>query len=122
MVDIKEEFSTKNDMLGIILSDMKNTYIINESSLLAGVIQSYLYNGVKKKHEKLKNLGVKQALFYVLHGANIPSVLTEVSFITNPVEGKRLRTKKYRELIARSLFSGIEAYMRRETRLSLNTR
>ena len=56
------------------------------------------------------NRGVKQAPFVVLIGATMPSVLAEVSFISNPDEEKRLKTPDYRQKIAESLFQGIKSY------------
>jgi N-acetylmuramoyl-L-alanine amidase len=53
---------------------------------------------------------VKQAGFYVLGGAAMPAVLIEIGFVTNPREEKRLRDPKYRDEIARAIYSGIAAY------------
>ncbi|MFQ5559612.1 MAG: N-acetylmuramoyl-L-alanine amidase [Nitrospinota bacterium] len=120
MTDIKEEFSTKNEMLDFILADMSNNYRINESSRLAGAIQLNLVKGMKRKYSGIKNLGVKQALFYVLNGAKVPGILTEVSFITNPTEGKRLAKPRYREAIAASMLHGLDAYLLEKSKLSMN--
>lgn len=54
--------------------------------------------------------GVKQAPFIVLIGANMPSVLAEVSFISNPQEEKQIRTSTYRQAIAEALFDGVRSY------------
>jgi N-acetylmuramoyl-L-alanine amidase len=93
-------------MLDLLMS-MK----MDESSRLAQVIQSELYTKVRKSHKDSVNLGVKQAPFVVLIGARMPSVLSEVSFINHPVEGKRLALEEYRDLIAASLASGIKRYI-----------
>ena len=54
--------------------------------------------------------GVKQAPFIVLIGANMPSILTEISFISNPQEEKQIKTPAYRQAIAESLFDGVRSY------------
>ncbi|MCI0527938.1 MAG: N-acetylmuramoyl-L-alanine amidase, partial [Nitrospira sp.] len=59
----------------------------------------------------LNDLGVKQAPFYVLMNAGMPSILAEISFISNPVEEKRLRNRSYREKIAHSLLLGVQEYI-----------
>jgi N-acetylmuramoyl-L-alanine amidase len=57
------------------------------------------------------DLGVKRAPFYVLLNANMPGILAEVSFISNPIEERRLGSGEYRQAIARALLEGIKAYM-----------
>jgi N-acetylmuramoyl-L-alanine amidase len=63
-----------------------------------------------KKYRDVNDLGVKQALFYVLFGARMPSSLVEVSFISNPREEKLLATDSYRQSLARSIAEGIHKY------------
>ena len=53
------------------------------------------------------NRGVKQAHFLVLIGANMPSVLAEINFITNPQEERLLKTAKYRQHVAETMYEGI---------------
>jgi len=60
----------------------------------------------------VQDLGVKQALFYVLFGANMPSVLAEISFISNPDEEKLLSKEAYKTDIAKSIVDGINAYFK----------
>jgi N-acetylmuramoyl-L-alanine amidase len=79
---------------------------VDESRELAGHIQS----AMSKRSNAGTNRGVKQAPFVVLIGASMPSVLAEVSFISNPSEEKQLRTPAYRQQIAESLFQGIKSY------------
>ena len=59
----------------------------------------------------IHNRGVRKAPFVVLIGANMPSILTEISFLSNPRSERLLRQPKYREDIAKALFSGIEDYI-----------
>jgi N-acetylmuramoyl-L-alanine amidase len=57
------------------------------------------------------NLGVKRAFFYVLINTEMPSILAEVGFISNPHEEKLLRTNSYRQSIAESLYQGVKKYV-----------
>jgi N-acetylmuramoyl-L-alanine amidase len=49
--------------------------------------------------------------FYVLIGANMPSVLAEIAFVSNPEDERLLKGQEYRERIAASLFEGVRAYL-----------
>ena len=69
-----------------------------------------LYAGLKKGNEGLKDRGVKKAPFVVLIGANMPSILAEISFVTNPEDAEQLRTPEYRERVAESLYGGVAKY------------
>jgi N-acetylmuramoyl-L-alanine amidase len=54
---------------------------------------------------------VKKAPFIVLIGANMPSILAEISFVSNPTDARRLETAEYRQRIADSLYRGIAKYV-----------
>ena len=94
---------------------------MNESSQLAGIVQNSLIQGMRKKFKRVKDLRAKGGPFYVLHGANMPSVLVETSFVSNPIEGKRLRSSKYRGRLAYFILEGIEKYFR-ETQVAFKTK
>ena len=111
MSGMEDRLSGDDNLLEFILADMRNTHKINESSQLAGVIQDSLIKGVSLKYDDIKNLGVKQAMFYVLHKAKMPSILIETSFISNPREEKRFRDYGYRDQIALSIYNGIKTYI-----------
>jgi len=83
---------------------------IEESRELASDVQLSLYNGLSAKSPTLRNRGVKKAPFVVLIGANMPSILAEISFVSNPVDEKKLETPEYRQKIAESLYKGIAKY------------
>jgi len=83
---------------------------IEESRELAGDVEGSLYAGLEKGNDGLKDRGVKKAPFVVLIGANMPSILAEISFVTNPDDAEQLRTPEYRERVAESLFSGVAKY------------
>ncbi|MGI9534180.1 MAG: N-acetylmuramoyl-L-alanine amidase, partial [Thermodesulfobacteriota bacterium] len=96
------------------LDDILKKYLlsskIEESEKFAGYVQSSIYNTVAPKYKPFKNKGIKKAPFIVLIGADIPSILVETSFITNPTEEKRLNNSKYRTRIAEGIFKGIKQY------------
>jgi len=83
---------------------------IEESRELATDVQECLYAGLASKHSTLRDRGVKKAPFVVLIGANMPSILTEISFVSNPTDEAKLETPEYREKIAESLYKGIAKY------------
>ena len=83
---------------------------IDESKELAGDVDESLYAGIAKGNEGLKNRGVKKAPFVVLIGANMPSILAEISFVTNPEDAEELERPAYRERVAESLYNGVARY------------
>jgi len=84
---------------------------INESRELASNVQKSLHSGLSVKAPTLRNRGVKKAPFIVLIGANMPSILAEVSFLSNPQDEKNLKKPAYRQRVAESLFKGVEKYV-----------
>jgi len=83
---------------------------IDESRDFASIVQNAMYIQMRKSNKELRNLGVKQAPFLVLIGATMPSVLAEVSFITNRQDAILLKTDKYRQQIAEALYAGVLKY------------
>jgi N-acetylmuramoyl-L-alanine amidase len=59
----------------------------------------------------MRDRGVKKAPFIVLIGANMPSILAEISFVSNPADEKRLKTPEHRQKIAESLYRGMARYV-----------
>lgn len=93
-----------------ILQDLLKNAKIDESSRLAQFVHRNLAQGLNRGY-KIQNLGVKQAPFYVLIGAEMPAVLVEVSFITNPAEADLLQSESYLDKIASEIVNGITAYV-----------
>ena len=79
---------------------------VDESRELAQRVQSAMSRGKDFGPDR----GVKQAPFVVLIGANMPAILAEISFISNPEEEKSLKTPEYRQQIAESLLRGVRSY------------
>ncbi len=99
------------------LSDMKDIvkqYLLSskleESERFANHVQGSVVRNVSDHYDSVKNKGVKKAPFVVLIGADIPSILVETSFISNPREEKRLKESKYIDEIAAGIFSGVKYY------------
>jgi N-acetylmuramoyl-L-alanine amidase len=84
---------------------------IDESQEFAGDVQSSLHAGLAAKNPGVRDRGVKKAPFIVLIGANMPSILAEISFVSNPGDERRLETPEYRQKIAESLYRGIAKYV-----------
>lgn len=94
-----------------ILSDLMLNARIHESELLARNVQTSLFKHLKQKNKKLVNRGVKQAPFYLLIGSNMPAILIETGFITNPIECIFLRSDEYQDEISIGIVEGIRTYM-----------
>jgi N-acetylmuramoyl-L-alanine amidase len=83
---------------------------IDESHELATDVDAGLYAGLARGNDGLKNRGVKKAPFVVLIGANMPSILAEISFVTNPTDAEQLQRPQYRQRVAESLYNGVARY------------
>jgi len=84
---------------------------IDESREFAGDVQQQLYARLLLGNPGLRNRGVKQAPFVVLIGAQMPSILTEISFLTNPEDAVELSRPRYREKLAEALYRGVAEYV-----------
>ena len=83
---------------------------LDESRDFATRVQHEMVDRLRATNKTVKSLGVKQAPFVVLIGASMPSVLAEISFLTNVQEAKLLKSGAYRQRIAEALFSAIRTY------------
>jgi N-acetylmuramoyl-L-alanine amidase len=105
--------STKNiSDLDTILESLMNNAKVSESTRLASYVQQSMYNSLRRKYKKVRSKGIKQAPFYVLLGANMPSILIETSFISNPTECKRLVSKTYQKQLCQGIIDGIRHYIK----------
>ncbi|MCU0572811.1 MAG: N-acetylmuramoyl-L-alanine amidase [Syntrophobacteraceae bacterium] len=96
-----------------ILHDLLMNTKLKESSQLAKMVQTHVVRKLKVggQYEDVRDLGVKQAPFWVLLGAEMPCILVETAFITNPREEVRLQDRGFRRLMAEGMASGIGAYI-----------
>ncbi len=92
--------------ISFILYDLAQSAYLDESNNFAESIQASA-----ERHLKIPSRGVKQAGFYVLHGAFMPAVLVECAFISNPDEEKLLRKKEFQKQLAFCIYQGIKDYI-----------
>jgi N-acetylmuramoyl-L-alanine amidase len=85
---------------------------IDESRDFAAAVQKSMVRSLSARNRSLQDRGVKQAPFVVLIGAGMPSVLAEISFVSNKQEGQLLKTGPYRQQIAEALFDAVMKYQK----------
>lgn len=95
-----------------ILQDLMQNSKINESLKLAGLVQEEMVTGLNKKYTPVVNHGVKKAPFVVLIGAQMPAILTEIAFMSNPEEEKRLKDAVYLGGVASNISHGVAQYLK----------
>ncbi len=83
---------------------------IEESRRLAASVQRSLYATLATKSPGIRNRGIKDSAFAVLTGTTMPSILTEISFVSSPADEHNLQTAAYRQQIAEALYQGIARY------------
>jgi N-acetylmuramoyl-L-alanine amidase len=107
------ENATSEQTMGALQDVVKAITLNNkldESRDFATYVQREMMSTLRASNRTIKDLGVKKAPFVVLIGAAMPSVLAEVSFVTNPQEAKLLKSGAYRQRIAQALFEGVKKY------------
>lgn len=85
---------------------------LDESRDLANMVQNSLVTTLRKSNQETRSRGVKKAPFVVLIGAGMPSVLAEISFLTNRQELQLLKTAAYKDKIAKALYDAVVKYRR----------
>ena len=105
-----------------ILSDIMKNSKINESSRLAEQVHNSIFTAIKRNgYADIKNLGIKQAPFYVLIGAEMPAILIEIAFISNEQDSKNLQDPKFLAMVTQEIAAGIQTYVNNTTaQLSFN--
>ena len=98
--------------LDSILQDLMQNAKVNESTRLAGYVQQAMDARLKQSYNTIRNKGIKQAPFYVLLGADMPSILVETSFISNPRECKRLTSVSYQKQLCQGIVDGVRRYIK----------
>jgi N-acetylmuramoyl-L-alanine amidase len=107
------ENATSGQAMGALPEFLKTIALNNkmdESRDFATLVQRSMVAALRPNNKTLRDLGVKQAPFVVLIGASMPSVLAEISFLTNVQEARLLRTQIYRQKIAEALYEAIRKY------------
>jgi N-acetylmuramoyl-L-alanine amidase len=101
---------TKISDLQFILSDMMQNSKLEDSVTLAHKLHGSVFGAMSNKIGDVRDLGVKKALFYVLVGARMPSVLVEMFFITNKTEGRAMAKEANQDAVVDALYDGILNY------------
>jgi N-acetylmuramoyl-L-alanine amidase len=102
--------ATLKDLQSLVKAITLNSKI-DESRDFAASVQEALVEGLRPRFKGAQDRGVHTAPFYVLIGANMPSVLAEIAFVSHPEEERLLKTSDYREGIARGLLDGVRGYL-----------
>ncbi|WNG17713.1 N-acetylmuramoyl-L-alanine amidase [Cystobacter fuscus] len=97
--------------LQFILADLATKANTEESTRLANQVQRNLVSHLSANYSGVKNLGTKEALFYVLLGAKMPAILVETSFLSHPEEEKRLGSEAYQDEVAQAIAQGVEDFV-----------
>ena len=98
----------KDEILRGVLVDLSMTATLNSSLQVGGLVLKEM-DGIARLHKK----HVEQAGFAVLKSPDVPSILVETGFISNPGEAKKLATSSYRKKMAHSIFTGVKSYFYR---------
>jgi N-acetylmuramoyl-L-alanine amidase len=93
---------------------------IDESKEFAEDIQTSLSQRVQKGNKTVKNRGVRKAPFVVLIGADMPSILTEISFLSNPADEQLLKQPENRQRVAEGLYQGVASYLQSLNSVTFN--
>jgi len=101
-----QDVSDMEDLLKGIIRNSK----IDGSKELANMVQNSVVSQINRKYGNVSNKGIKKAPFVVLIGADVPSILVESSFITNPRDEKRLKDKTYIDHLAEGIYAGVIEY------------
>lgn len=111
-VAARENFTTPDAIsdLEMILFDLLQSDKINKSSILAGYIHSALINKLKQRYTDIRNLGIKHAPMRVLIDAEMPCVIIEAAFISNPTEAMLLKKNEHQRLLALAIVEGIHNF------------
>lgn len=103
-----------------LVKRIAQTEKIDESKEFAEDIQESLSNRIQKTSKTVRNRGVRKAPFVVLIGADMPSILTEISFLSNPADEKLLKQPEQRQRVAEGLYQGISSYLQNMNSVTVN--
>src|SRR5258708_38392511 len=104
-----------------LVKKITRTEKIDESKELASDVQDSLSRRIQRRATPVKNRGVRKAPFVVLIGADMPSILTEISFLSNPSDEQLLKRPQHRQRVAEGLFAGVTAYLQNMNSMAVNS-
>jgi N-acetylmuramoyl-L-alanine amidase len=102
--------ATMKDLQNLVKAIALNSKL-DESRDFASSVQEAMVANIKPHYPSLQDRGVRTAPFYVLIGANMPSILAEIAFVSHPEEERMLKRSDHRERVAWSLCEGVRAYL-----------
>jgi len=108
-----------HDLQDLVLK-IARTEKIDESKELVEDIQDSLSRRIQKTNKPVKNRGVRKAPFVVLIGADMPSILTEISFLSNPADEQMLKKPEQRQKVAEGLYQGVASYLESMNSVTMN--
>jgi len=103
-----------------LVKKIARTEKIDESREFAEDIQDSLSKRIQRTSKTVKNRGVRKAPFVVLIGADMPSILTEISFLSNPADERLLKQPEQRQHVAEGLYSGVSSYLQSMNSVTVN--
>jgi N-acetylmuramoyl-L-alanine amidase len=103
-----------------MVKKIARTEKIDESKELAEDVQDSLSKRIQKTAKPVKNRGVRKAPFVVLIGADMPSILTEISFLSNPADEQLLKKPEHRQRVAEGLYQGVADYLQSMNSMAVN--
>lgn len=104
-----------------LVKQIARTEKIDESKELAEDVQDSLSKRMQKTAKPARNRGVRKAPFVVLIGADMPSILTEISFLSNPADEALLKKPEHRQRIAEGVFQGVSSYLQNMNSVAMNS-
>ena len=116
----RENASTEKGIsdLQFILADLATKANTGESTRLASLVQKSLVSQLSQDYSGIKDLGTKEALFYVLLGVKMPAILVETSFLSHAEEEARLGSEEYQDAVAQAIAQGVEDFLGDRHRLA----
>jgi N-acetylmuramoyl-L-alanine amidase len=103
-----------------LVKKITRTEKIDESKEFAEDVQESLSKRIQRTANPVKNRGVRKAPFVVLIGADMPSILTEISFLSNPSDEQLLKKPDHRQRVAEGIYAGVAAYLQSLNSVALN--
>jgi N-acetylmuramoyl-L-alanine amidase len=103
-----------------LVKQIARTEKIDESKEFAEDVQDSLSKRIQKTAKPVKNRGVRKAPFVVLIGADMPSILTEISFLSNPADEKMLKQPEHRQRVAEGIYQGVASYLQSLNSMGVN--
>ncbi len=103
-----------------LVKRIARTEKIDESREFAQDVQESLSRNVQRGSRQIKNRGVRKAPFVVLIGADMPSILTEISFLSNPSDERMLKQPEHRQRVAEGIYQGVAGYLQSMNSMTMN--